>query len=153
VGLVLACELARRGTRIRLIDKRPKPTDESRAIIVHARSLEMMERIGVVDELIASGVRAPAMEFHADGRTIGRSQLDTVDSPFPFSVSTAQTETERILTERLAALALRVDRGVEFVGFEQDEDEVRSTLRHADGSEGTLVSADQAPGALAACVE
>ena len=140
VGLVLACELARRGTRIRLIDKRPEPTDESRAIIVHARSLEMMERIGVVDELIASGVRATAMEFHADGRTIGRLQLDTVDSPFPFSVSTAQTETERILTERLAALGVTVDRGVELVGFEQDDDEVRSTLRHADGSEETLVS-------------
>jgi 2-polyprenyl-6-methoxyphenol hydroxylase-like FAD-dependent oxidoreductase len=107
---------------------------------VHARSQEMMERIGVVDELIASGVRATAMEFHADGRTIGRLQLDTVDSPFPFSVSTAQTETERILTERLAALGLTVDRGVELVGFEQDDDEVRSTLRHADGSEETLVS-------------
>jgi 2-polyprenyl-6-methoxyphenol hydroxylase-like FAD-dependent oxidoreductase len=141
VGLVLACELARRGTRIRLIDRLPEPTGESRAIIVHARSLEMMERIGVVDELIASGVRATAMEFHADGVTIGRLPLDTVDSPFPFSLSTAQTETERVLTERLAALGFTIDRGVELVSLEQDDDEVRSTLRHTDGGEETLVSA------------
>jgi len=98
----------------------------------------MMERIGVVDELIASAVRATAMEFHADGVTIGRLQLDTVDSPFAFSLSTAQTETERILTERLAARGITVDRGVELVGLEQDDDEVRSTLRHTDGSEETL---------------
>ena len=46
VGLVLACDLARRGVAIRVIDKLTGPTDESRAIIVHARSLEMMERTG-----------------------------------------------------------------------------------------------------------
>ena len=138
VGLVLACELARRGTRIRLIDKRAEPTDESRAILVHARSLELMERIGVVDDLIATGVRTTAMEFHADGQTIARLELDTVDSPFPFSLSTAQTETERVLTERLDALGVSVDRGVELVGFEQDEDQVRARLRRADGREETV---------------
>ena len=138
VGLVLACELARRGTRIRLIDKRPEPTDESRAILVHARSLELMERIGVVEELIATGVHSTAMEFHADGQTIGRLELDTVDSPFPFSLSTAQTETERVLTDLLNSLGVSVDRDVELVGFEQDEDQVRARLRRADGHEETV---------------
>ena len=138
VGLVLACELARRGTRIRLIDKRAEPTDESRAILVHARSLELMERIGVVEELIATGVHTTAMELHADGQTIGELKLDTVESPFPFSLSTAQTETERVLTERLDALGVSVDRGVELVGFEQDEDQVRARLRRADGREETV---------------
>ena len=140
VGLVLACELARRGVGIRLIDKRAEPTDESRAILVHARSLELMERVGVVDELIATGVRTTAMEFHADGQTIARLELDTVDSPFPFSLSTAQTETERILTERLDGLGVSVDRGVELVGFEQDEDQVRARLQRADGREETVVA-------------
>ena len=44
VGLVLACDLARRGVAIRVIDALAVPTDESRAMIVHARSLEMIER-------------------------------------------------------------------------------------------------------------
>lgn len=140
VGLVLACELARRDVPIRLIDKRTEPTGESRAIVVHARSLEMMERIGTVDALIASGIPATAATFHADGKTLGRVALDTVDSPYPFSVSTAQTETERVLTERLSELGVVVERGVELVGFEQDDDEVRSTLRRADGTEEKVVS-------------
>ena len=46
VGLVLACELARRDVPIRVIDKLERPTDESRAIVVHARSLEMLQRSG-----------------------------------------------------------------------------------------------------------
>jgi 2-polyprenyl-6-methoxyphenol hydroxylase-like FAD-dependent oxidoreductase len=140
VGLVLACDLARRGVRVRLIDKLTGPTEESRAIIVHARSLEMMERIGTVDALIASGVKLSALEMHADGELLGHVELGTVDSPYPFSISTAQTETERVLTERLQELGVTIDRNVELLGLEQDDREVRSTLRHADGSEEMFVS-------------
>ena len=141
VGLLLACELARRGTSFRLVDKLAAPTNESRAIVVHARSLEMMERVGTVDALIASGRRATAAEFHADGERLGRIELDTVDSPYAYSVSTAQTETERVLTERLIELGGTIDRGFELVGLEQDQREVRAALRGPDGSEQTFRSA------------
>jgi len=53
VGLVMACELARRNVPVRVIDKLQAPTTESRAILLHSRSLEMLERIGVVDEILA----------------------------------------------------------------------------------------------------
>ena len=141
VGLVLACELTRHGVPIRVVDKLAQPTAESRAILVHARSLEMMERIGVVDELIASGIKTTRTMAHSDGRAILDVPLDTVDSPFPFSVTTAQTETERVLTERLAGLGVTVDRGVELVSFEQDADGVHATLRHGDGREERVTTA------------
>jgi 2-polyprenyl-6-methoxyphenol hydroxylase-like FAD-dependent oxidoreductase len=140
VGLVLACELARRDVPLRVIDKLPEPTDESRAIVIHARSLEMMERVGVADALIASGVRTNAFEFLDGSETLGRVELGTVDSPYPFTISTAQTETERVLTERLEELGTTVERGVELVGLVQDDDQVRSTVRDADGREEVVVS-------------
>jgi 2-polyprenyl-6-methoxyphenol hydroxylase-like FAD-dependent oxidoreductase len=133
VGLVLACELARRQVPVRIIDKLPVPTVQSRAILVHARSLEMFERLGIAAEIIASGVRTTAMEMHASGRSLARIELDTVDSPFPFSVTTAQTETERILTQRLAAFGVTVDRGTELTGLREDSSGAHFTLRHADG--------------------
>jgi 2-polyprenyl-6-methoxyphenol hydroxylase-like FAD-dependent oxidoreductase len=140
VGLVLACELARRDVPVRIVDRLPRPTDESRAIVVHARSLEMLERMGVVDALIASGVHATGMEFHADGKSKGRVDLTTVDSPYPFSISTPQTDTERVLTERLSELGVGIERGVELVALEQDAQEVRSRLRGPDGREETVTS-------------
>jgi 2-polyprenyl-6-methoxyphenol hydroxylase-like FAD-dependent oxidoreductase len=146
VGLVLGCELARRNVPFRLIDKLPQPTDESRAIAVHARSLEMMERIGVVEELIDSGVKAVAMTFHGDGSLLGRVDLTSVDSPFPFSLSTAQTETERVLTERLTALGGRVERSLELVSLEQSPAGVRAVVRDGAGSE-EVVSSDWIVGA------
>ncbi|WP_344464768.1 FAD-dependent monooxygenase [Kitasatospora kazusensis] len=149
VGLTAALELARRGVPVRIVDRLAEPTTESRAIVVHARSLEMFERLGLVDRLIGAGVRTTAMEMHSDGEVVARIALDLVDSPFPFSVTIAQTETERILTEALAEHGVTVEREVTLTGLTQDEHAVRVVLEHADGSEetvstGWLVGADGA---------
>ena len=58
VGLVLACQLARLGVPCRIIDKGTGPVAESRATDVHARTLEQLEPLGVVDQLIERGRRA-----------------------------------------------------------------------------------------------
>jgi threonine dehydrogenase-like Zn-dependent dehydrogenase len=94
VGLVAACELARHGVAIRIIDKLTAPTTESRAVAVHARSLEMFDRMGITGQLVDSGVKTLGMQLIADGRTLAKLDLDRVDSAFPFSVTTPQTETE-----------------------------------------------------------
>jgi 2-polyprenyl-6-methoxyphenol hydroxylase-like FAD-dependent oxidoreductase len=137
VGLVAACELARRGVRVRIVDKLSAPTTESRAILVHARSLEMLDQLGIAGTLLDTGVLTYAMRMHAGGREIARVGLDTVDSAFPYSLTTAQTETERVLTERLAELGVTVDRGVELTELEQDTDGVGATLARASGTTET----------------
>ncbi|KPI14270.1 Pentachlorophenol monooxygenase [Actinobacteria bacterium OV450] len=147
VGLTAALELARRRVPVRIVDRLAEPTTESRAIIVHARSLEMFERLGLVDELIQAGVRTTAMEMHSDGEVVGRIALDLVDSPFPYSVTIAQTETERILAKALAVHGVTVERAVTLTDLMQDEHGVQVVLEHAGGFEeivstGWLVGAD-----------
>jgi 2-polyprenyl-6-methoxyphenol hydroxylase-like FAD-dependent oxidoreductase len=137
VGLVAAVELARRGIQVRIVDKLTAPTAESRAIAVHARSLEMFDRMGLVAELAASGVQATRMEMYAGGRHLARVEFGHVGSAFPFTVVTAQTETERILTEHLAALGVTVERGTELTGLTQDADAVHLTLARAGGASET----------------
>src|ERR1700733_3285695 len=101
IGLVAGCELARRGVRVRVIDKLAQPTDQSRAIAVHARSLDMFDRMGIVDELVSTGIKARAMQMYTGQRKLFRVPLDGVDSAFPFMLTTAQTETERVLGDHL----------------------------------------------------
>jgi 2-polyprenyl-6-methoxyphenol hydroxylase-like FAD-dependent oxidoreductase len=134
VGLVAACELARRGIRIRIIDKLAEPTDESRAIAIHARSLDMFDRMGIVDDLIATGVKSTGMNMFAGRKKMFRVPLEAVDSQFPYTLVTAQPETERVLTEHLRALGVTVDRGVELTELSRDNDLVHLTLRRADGT-------------------
>jgi 2-polyprenyl-6-methoxyphenol hydroxylase-like FAD-dependent oxidoreductase len=134
VGLVAGAELVRRGCRVRVIDKLALPTDQSRAIAVHARSLDMFDRMGIVDEMISTGIKATAMQLYAGHSKLFRVPLGGVDSAFPFTLTTAQTETERVLDEHLQELGVTVDRGSELVALSQDDHTVHATLRHQDGS-------------------
>lgn len=134
VGLVAATELARRGVTVRIFDKLAEPTSESRAIAVHARSLDMCHRMGVADELIGTGIKATAMQLYAGHERLLRVPFDEVDSAFPYSLVTAQTETERVLGEHLTGLGVTVERGVELTGLTQDDEAVHLTLRGTDGS-------------------
>ncbi|OBG99523.1 FAD-dependent monooxygenase [Mycobacterium sp. E3247] len=135
VGLVAAAELARRGVRVRVIDKLAQPTEHSRAIAVHARSLDMFDRMGIVDELVSTGVKTSAMECYAGHKKLARIPFGAVDSAFPFCLVTAQTETERVLGEHLQSLGVTVERNVELVALTQDADAVHLTLRRSDGPE------------------
>ena len=134
VGLVLACELARRDVAVRIIDALPIPTDESRAALIHARSLEMFDRVTVADDVVAAGLRTNRFVFRDRQRTLAEVPTGTVDSPFSFSVTLPQPETERILTERLAFLGVSVERSTELVSFEQDDTRVQYRLRGPDGN-------------------
>ncbi len=133
-GLVAAAELARRGVRVRVIDKLAQPTDQSRAIAVHARSLDMFDRMGIVDEMVSTGIKATAMQLYAGHSRLFRIPLGGVDSAFPFTLTTAQTETERVLGDHLQSLGVIVERGVELVALAQDGGAAELTVRHDDGS-------------------
>jgi 2-polyprenyl-6-methoxyphenol hydroxylase-like FAD-dependent oxidoreductase len=137
VGLVAGCELARRGIRVRVIDTLAQPTEQSRAIAVHARSLDMFDRMGIVDELVSTGIKATAMQMYAGHRKLFRVPFGDVDSAFPFTLTTPQTETERVLGEHLQSLGVTVERGVEVVALTQEGPDAKAahlTLRHEDGS-------------------
>jgi 2-polyprenyl-6-methoxyphenol hydroxylase-like FAD-dependent oxidoreductase len=137
VGLVAGCELARRGIRVRVIEKLAQPTDQSRAVAVHARSLDMFDRMGIVDEILSTGIKAIAMQLYAGHSRLFRVPLGDVDSAFPFTLNTAQTETERVLNERLQSLGVTVERGVELVALRQDAQDgaaVELTLQHENGT-------------------
>jgi hypothetical protein len=140
VGLVLAVDLARRGGRVRIIDTLEAPTTESRAILLHAGSLDQLELAGVGARIIATGIKSAGVQFHTEGKRLAHIPLDTVDSRHPFSLTTAQTETERVLTERLGELGVGIERGVTLTGLEQDRNEVRATLRRASGSTDVIVA-------------
>ena len=55
-GLMLANQLARRGVKPMIIDRHGGPAEQTRAIGVHARTLEIYAKLGVIDEAIVSAI-------------------------------------------------------------------------------------------------
>ena len=90
---------------------------------------------------VDAGFKAQAVNFIAGDKVIGRVSMESVQSPYPFGLMLPQSETERLLEERLRGLGVDVERQVELATFKSGADGVEAVLRHADGRE-EAVSAD-----------
>lgn len=108
-GLVLACELARQGIRVRVIDQKSGPTAESRALGVQARTLELLERLDLTEAIVSEGKTIRALNLYAGGAPLGRIEAPALDTRYPFILSFPQSETERLLIERLRQHGVEVE--------------------------------------------
>jgi 2-polyprenyl-6-methoxyphenol hydroxylase-like FAD-dependent oxidoreductase len=133
VGLVLALELARRGVAVRIVDTLPSPTTESRAIVVHSRSLDHVEMLGVLPALLDRSRVARGMAIHDGDTTVAEVSFEGIRAVHPFSAAIAQTDTESLLAERLQQLGVTVERSTALSGFDQDAEGVDAELTGADG--------------------
>lgn len=139
-GVLLACELARRGIEVRIIDKAPAAANESRAGGVHSRTLELFHRLGIADELVSAGNPVGAFNVSAGGRRVLRVDFGRLDGPFPFMLHVPQYETQRVLDTLLRRLGVEIERGVELDGLQQGAGGVVLTTRQG-GLTSTLPAA------------
>lgn len=138
VGLSTALALAQSGVTIRLIDKLKEPTNQSRAAIVHARTLEMFERLGVVDDFLQVGTKVHGAEIYGPNNVLlTRPSMDHLPSAYAYMIGLEQNVTERLLHDRLAALGVEVEREITLLGFEQSDDKVTVQWARADGQTST----------------
>ena len=130
-GLLLAAELERRDVPCLLIDALEAPRGWDRATVVHERSLEIFEALGIVDPLLADGVRTRVARFHSDGEVLGELNLGLTDSRYGFQLGVSEEVTESVLTDCLEAQGGAVTRSTRLVGLEPGEDAVTATLERA----------------------
>jgi len=137
-GLVLALELVLRGVRVRIIDKAAGPGTASRAMAVHARTLEFYRRLQLADEVISRGIRVGRV--HLRERRVEAARIEIADfgkglSPYPFVLSFPQDEHEKVLGDRLRREGVEVEWQTELAGLDDDGGRVHATLRSAGGEE------------------
>jgi 2-polyprenyl-6-methoxyphenol hydroxylase-like FAD-dependent oxidoreductase len=136
-GLTLACELLRHGVDCRIIDRRGVHVDRSRGADVQARTLEVFDSIGIVDEVMAAGRRVSAMTIYDSPRALARLKLGAPESRYPFTIALPQTQTEEILERRLEELGGKVERGVRLDKLVNRSDGVDAVLHTASGETHT----------------
>jgi 2-polyprenyl-6-methoxyphenol hydroxylase-like FAD-dependent oxidoreductase len=141
VGMTMASELARYGVPVRIVDKAAQRTDKSKALVVWSRTLELLDRGGGSAPFVNAGFKVTAVNIITGDKTIGHTSMASVQSPYPYALMLPQSETERLLEERLRDLGGVVERQVELTSFKSGDDGVAAVLRHADGREES-VSAD-----------
>lgn len=137
-GLALALRLAAHRVPFRIIDRNSGPGQASRAMVVHARTLEFYQQLGFADEVVARGVPIEAVHVREGGREAAAVTLTEMGnglSPFPFMLAYAQDDHERFLVGKLEAAGMAVEWDTELTSFEQDEAGVRAVLDRAGVAE------------------
>ena len=125
-GLTLAAQLSVLGAGVRIVDRELDRVHESRALAVQPRTLEVLRGLGISEKLVELGNDAVQLRIHAGGRVVSVRLFDVglEDTAYPFLLFVSQAETEAVLNEHLAGQGVRVERGVELVGFVAGEEEV-----------------------------
>jgi 2-polyprenyl-6-methoxyphenol hydroxylase-like FAD-dependent oxidoreductase len=142
-GHTLAAQLRAFGARFRVIDRLRDRTRESRALAVQARSLEILQTIGLGEALVARGRTSTRLRIHLDARAVADVHLGEIgatDTRFPYILFVSQAETEAMLNAHLEDRGAAVERGVELVAFERVQRGVQCVLRHEDGREEAIVA-------------
>ena len=135
VGLTLASELTRYGVSVRIVDKAMARTDKSKAMVIWSRTLELLDRGGAGGSapFVDAGFKVDGVAFVAGLKAVGRVAMDAIPSPHAYALTIPQSDTERLLEERLAAQGVTVERGVEATALAFAADATNAVLRHADG--------------------
>lgn len=139
-GLNLALALIRRNVQCRIISEAGGPGEESRAMVVQARTLEFYGQYGFAQAVIEQGVVAETAHVRENGESGGREVLSISFkkmgsglSPYPFALAYPQDDHERFLIEKLEDAGCEVEWGSKLTGFSEGENGIRAAIEHDRG--------------------
>ena len=140
VGMTLASELTRFGVDVRIIDKAKHRTDKSKAMVLWSRTLELLDRGGHAGAapFVTAGFKVEGIMFMTGDKVVGRVAMAGVPSVHNYALTIPQSETERLLEERLEHQGITVERETEAMRIDADTEGATVVLRHVDGREETV---------------
>lgn len=105
VGLICAYALARRGVTVTVLDQNSELQDDPRAATTHPATLEVLDGLGVIDQVIKQGLVAEEFEFwdRPTGEKVATFDHAALadDTKFPFVVQCEQFKLAKIFLAKL----------------------------------------------------
>ncbi|WP_433331168.1 FAD-dependent oxidoreductase [Spirillospora sp. CA-294931] len=132
-GLTVAVALAVQGHEVTVVDAQAEGDNTSRAAVVHARTLELLQPLGgISDRLAAIGIHAGRFTIRDRDRVLVPVPFGGLDTAYPYTLMVSQAETERVLLERLVALGGTVLRPCSLTGLVEGPDGVTATFSNGE---------------------
>lgn len=132
-GLALALWLTHLGVAVRIVDREPAPVQQSRALAVQARTLELYRQVGLTAAVLELGYRVPALSLWVEGQRkvhLPMAQIGAGLSAYG-PLTLPQDQHERLLAQQLQSLGVSVERPVELLDLDEQGDAVLARLRLA----------------------
>ncbi|MEA3163393.1 MAG: hypothetical protein QOE88_1211, partial [Verrucomicrobiota bacterium] len=138
-GLFAACELARHGVAVRLVERDLKPHREARATAIQPGTLEILDSVGLLPPFLEAAEYIRGARVYGAGLSELRAMtLKGLGCRYEFQCSLPQYETQRILEAHLVSLGGAVERGVTATKMTPDADGFLVELVHRGGEVETM---------------
>jgi 2-polyprenyl-6-methoxyphenol hydroxylase-like FAD-dependent oxidoreductase len=137
-GLALGCVLAAQRVSFVLVDRLAEGANTSRAAVVHARTLEVLEELEVTGRLHAEGHIVPRFILRDRDHVLATIRFDGLPTRYAYTLMVPQQITESILLGRLRELGGDVCRPYEVTDLGQDADGVSVTAMDGGGHPQTV---------------
>jgi 3-(3-hydroxy-phenyl)propionate hydroxylase len=140
VGVVSALACAQHGYAVTLLEAEAKVDDSPRAATTHPSTLEMIARVGLIDQFIQEGLVARYFQFWDKPARAKIVEFDhdvlRDETPYPFVVQTEQHKLARMGIERLKSFPdVEVRFGTRVITVSQDADGATVSAEGPDGRE------------------
>lgn len=130
-GLMLAVLLEKLGVTFRIIDKNSGPAKESRALGIQPRTLELFQKIGLIDQFLERGIKVQGADLYVSGNEVFNLNLQDMqrsDTAFPFIYFLPQSDTENILIDHLESRGIQIERNTQLLHFTDRGEYVDATI-------------------------
>lgn len=152
VGLVAGLRLARAGIETLVIDREPTVSEDFRASTFHPPTLEMLDELGLTQDLIAQGLVSPTWQIRQHGshdKALFDLSVLSGDTRYPFRLQCEQRVLTRLADAKAQKTAnLQVRYGCELTVLTQNDSGVTVTVSSPSGTETLqaryLIAADGA---------
>src|SRR5262245_55942174 len=142
-GLSLACQFIRYGIDFVIVEKNESITPYSKAIGVHARTLEVYEQIGLAQLAVEQGSIAARGRLLVGGEVRGELDFSNIGeglSSYPYVLMLEQSKNEKLLYEYLQSRGKEVLWRTELESLSQNDSSVTARIRAADGTSRIIES-------------
>jgi 3-(3-hydroxy-phenyl)propionate hydroxylase len=139
VGVIAALALARQGLPVHVFEAENKVNDAPRAATTHAATLEMLEELGLTEEVIRCGLIEPLFRTwdRSTGKLVAEFDFGNLknDTRYPYAVQCEQHKLANLAIERLRELPhATVEFSARVTSVSQSSDGVEITVQTKAGT-------------------
>ena len=135
-GLALACQLTRYEVDFVIIEKSQGLTQYSKALGVHARTLEIYEQLNLAAKAVSLGSVAGKVRMLESGQVLGEVDLSNIGqglSAYPYMLVLEQSKNEQLMYEYLRTHGREVLWETELESFSQTATSVTANVKNSKG--------------------
>ncbi|MGH1363277.1 MAG: FAD-dependent oxidoreductase [Calditrichia bacterium] len=145
-GLSMAIFLNELGYRPRIIDKKSKISEYSKALGVNPRTLEIFESFGITEAFLSNGRQMNAINIWREDKHVLRNDFRKAKHKYPFMLIQPQKESEEILLNELNKRNIKLEYDTDFTSVKVDKNQhkalIQKSSQHHEIPYDYLIGAD-----------